>query len=453
MSGGDLDGDRFWVCWSPSIVNAIKIKNLEPAGFVTNPEKNKKLRIRDAYDAEEVKKYIFPPAGSATGISDVLLTKMIPIFSNYSSQLGQLSNLHMAMVDVLEGGTQNPESIRLAKHLYAMLENCTLASKEKFDVASIKKIVPARPDFLARKQNFERDVSVVSAVTRKDKKNVIESQKLLGVLSRLTEKSLSQMVETLAYNGPTPTLLPEHWEELEDYFDGGALSEPSPNIKAYVEDIPFLKDLKLRYNYRVAKLMSRRDQEKRNRSERDKNSLVWEEKEKRFVSPIDKEHKALKDDLRSLFESHFTTVFDRIRAASVLYWMCYGGKRKILSQPENPQLPWIFHDYLITYLDLTLHKGTMVKFHPKIAPYARLKKIDHNVLESKEEEEEDEEGEEEDEEGQEEEKGSEDKAEEEEKESEEESDKEEKGSEEEKMVEEGDKEEKDSTGEDTEEAS
>jgi len=215
------------------------------------------------------------------GLPSETLVAMMKLFMEYSADVGRASNLHMALVDSKPGGTQNPECKQLAKLLYAMLENPTFTLKKKVNLHDFQKQMDKYPDFLDRKKRLESIVDfdgyiLTSSQFKSNKKNLHESENLLGILSRMADAELQQISQEITYCRPMDSLLPQCSDELDDHFY--ISKKEYPELQTQIEMVKrartlkthFMKDVRLRVLFNT------------NDSKKDKNSMLWNKKTKTF---------------------------------------------------------------------------------------------------------------------------------------------------------------------------
>ncbi|KAK5716659.1 hypothetical protein LTR15_009551 [Elasticomyces elasticus] len=120
LSGGDLDGDIYNVCWD---------QRLKPR-FVSTPA-----------DYPKVTPLVLDRAVTAKDMSDFFVTFM------ETDQLGMLCNRHMQMADQLDAGTFSNECIKLAEMASTAVDYSKTGIPIKLNEAP--RFSPEKPDFMA----------------------------------------------------------------------------------------------------------------------------------------------------------------------------------------------------------------------------------------------------------------------------------------------------------------
>ena len=141
MSGGDLDGDRYFISFNESLANKIKDKNIEPLEDLKYSDKNNKNIKKEKISIEDS------------------INCMIKSTSN--DVVGLLCDNHMAFADKSLLKAKDPKCIKLCKYFNQEID----ASKTGnfIDVSTLKEenlIMEKRPDFLSNgnyndKKNYE----------------------------------------------------------------------------------------------------------------------------------------------------------------------------------------------------------------------------------------------------------------------------------------------------------
>ena len=150
ISGGDLDGDCFYVTWNKKILNNIKIKNYEP---LDDPKNNLNLSNKSF---------------SNTNIMDYIIEAKIKATKNFT--IPKISSLHIAIADNdIEKYAFNEQCIKLSKLFNIAIDSektGVFIELNELNEFNLKKF----PDFL----NF-------------NKENQYESPGILGIIYRMLD--------------------------------------------------------------------------------------------------------------------------------------------------------------------------------------------------------------------------------------------------------------------------
>jgi len=254
-----------------------------------------------------------------------------------------------------------------------MLENPLLTLKKKIDLQEYKKQMDKYPDFLDRKKRLESIVDfdgyiLTSSQFKSNKKNLHESENLLGILSRMADAELQQISHEITYCGPMDSLLPQCSDELDDHFY--ISKKEYPELQTQIEMVKRARTLKTHFMHDVRRVLFNT-----NDSKRDKNSMLWNKKTKTFDEPREKAIARVKEKYNTIFETEYKSHADRIEAASIWYYVCYGGRRHRYERPENTDFAWIIYQHLINYKDFYSEQGCMTKIHPSLIKFFVLKEI------------------------------------------------------------------------------
>eukprot|EP01125_Pyxidicula_operculata_P004670 TRINITY_DN1754_c0_g2_i1.p1 TRINITY_DN1754_c0_g2~~TRINITY_DN1754_c0_g2_i1.p1 ORF type:complete len:1016 (-),score=183.21 TRINITY_DN1754_c0_g2_i1:24-3071(-) len=347
MSGGDLDGDLFFVCWNQMIVENIAWENqTEPLSFSTDTEKVRGYIIPDEVSFERRNDMYLTVSEEEQqtneGIPTRTLNEMIKIFLRYNPILGMVSNYHMILVDQSDSGTRDPLCSEAGNLCYDLLEKpwCVDIGKSQTKKFFRKQI----PDFLEYKRMID------NAKTHKDevlnleltRDNVYVSEKILGKLTRLAITHLKSVIQPIAYEGPDPRLLPKCSDDLDEYY---FLSKTiSKDLDKELELTRLAINKRKSYQIEYSNILNNYKYEN---VDAKKNSSFWENGH--MVSALERMIRQLEKKFIDDFEATYPDDTQRIQAAPYYYYACYGGRKHIWKEPTCPQFAWLFVYYLSMY--------------------------------------------------------------------------------------------------------
>lgn len=115
LQGGDYDGDLFWLCWEPELVNPFlnapaPVLNPEPSAYGIKTDKRRLASVMNLKEPTSVDRFLqeafqFRSDSSLLGHATVLLEKLsYKCNSIYTTKLDQLCDLHDLLVDAPKQG-------------------------------------------------------------------------------------------------------------------------------------------------------------------------------------------------------------------------------------------------------------------------------------------------------------------------------------------------------------
>jgi hypothetical protein len=115
LQGGDYDGDLFWLCWEPHLVDPFHnapapVQSLSPSTYGIKTDKRRLSDVMDSKDLGSIdgllqEAFVFRSDPSLLGLVTVLLEKEAYTYNRvYNERLNQLCDLHDLLVDAPKQG-------------------------------------------------------------------------------------------------------------------------------------------------------------------------------------------------------------------------------------------------------------------------------------------------------------------------------------------------------------
>ena len=160
LSGGDLDGDRYFISYNDYITNNIKDTNCEPLEDLKYSEKNNKNIKAEKITIEDS------------------INCMIKTTSN--NLVGQICDNHLAFADESKLKAKDPKCIKLSKYFNQEIDSSKTGNFVDLSILKIEELIKKkRPDFLsngmANKNKIYKSPGILGILYRKiDKKAIYD---------------------------------------------------------------------------------------------------------------------------------------------------------------------------------------------------------------------------------------------------------------------------------------